>query len=245
MQLWKGLLFMKEILYIIVLSLSSLVALFLLSKIMGYRQISQMCMFDYINGITIGSIAAEMATSLENNPLQPLTAMIVYALGVTLLSYLSNKSIRLRRFIVGKPVILLNNGEIYERNLKKAKIDINEFLTQCRVSGYFDISKLQTAVLEPDGRISFLPLSTDRPLTPGDMNMEPTQDTMVANIIIDGHIMEKNLHHTGKNDIWLHQQLKAQGADSVADVLLATVDMQNQLTVYLKNEDVRGKDLLI
>ena len=244
MQPRKGL-FMKEILYIIVLSLSSLVALFLLSKIMGYRQIGQMCMFDYINGITIGSIAAEMATSLENNPLQPLTAMIVYALGVTLLSYLSNKSIRLRRFIVGKPVILLNNGEIYERNLKKAKIDINEFLTQCRVSGYFDISKLQTAVLEPDGRISFLPLSTDRPLTPGDMNMEPTQDTIVANIIIDGHIMEKNLHHTGKNDIWLHQQLKAQGADSVADVLLATVDMQNQLTVYLKNEDVRGKDLLI
>lgn len=236
---------MKEILYIIVLSLGSLVALFLLSKIMGYRQISQMCMFDYINGITIGSIAAEMATSLENNPMQPLTAMIVYALGVTFLSHICTKSILIRRFIVGKPVILLNNGEIYERNLKKAKIDINEFLTQCRVSGYFDVSKLQTAVLEPDGRISFLPLSTDRPITPGDMNIAPTQETMVANIIIDGHIMEKNLKHTGKDETWLKRQLKAQGADSVSDVLLATVDMQNQLTVYTKNHDIRGKDLLI
>lgn len=236
---------MQDILYIIFLSICSLVALFLLSKIMGYKQISQMCMFDYVNGITIGSIAAEFATSLDSNPLEPLTAMIVYALGVTILSYIATKSIKIRRFIVGKPIVLLDNGEIYEKNLKKAKIDVNEFLTQCRVCGYFDISKLQTAVLEPDGRISFLPLSTDRPLTPGDMNIAPTQETLVANIIIDGCIMEKNLHHTGKNEIWLRQQLKAHGADSVSDILLATVDMQNQLCIYLKNSDLRGKDLLI
>lgn len=234
---------MEEILYVIGLSAGSLVALFFLSKIMGYRQISQMSMFDYINGITIGSIAAELATALESDPLQPLTAMVVYAILVTLLSYATTKSMKLRRFVVGKPIVLLNNGEIYERNLRRARIDINEFLTQCRVSGYFDVSKLQTAVLEPDGRISFLPLSTERPLTPNDMNLTPVQETMVANVIIDGKIMQKNLRHTGKDEIWLHRQLKAQGAEQFSDVLLATVDMQNTLTVYLKNQDIRGKDL--
>lgn len=71
---------MSEILYIIALSLGSIIAIFILTKLMGYRQMSQMSMFDYVNGITIGSIAAEMATSLEENFMQPLVAMIVYAL---------------------------------------------------------------------------------------------------------------------------------------------------------------------
>ncbi len=236
---------MKDLLYIAALSGGSLVTLFILTKLMGYRQMSQMSMFDYINSITIGSIAAEMATSLDKNPLHCIVAMAVYAFFVILLSYISGKSIRLRRFIVGRSILLLNNGSIYEKNLKKAKIDVNEFLTQCRVAGYFDISALQSAILEPDGRISFLPLSTQRPLTAADVKLSPEQETMTANVIIDGHIMVKNLYHTGKDETWLHRQLKAQGADHVRDVLLASVDHNNRLTVYLKNSDERKKDLLI
>ncbi len=236
---------MQDFLYIIALSAGSLVTLFILTKMMGYRQMSQMSMFDYINGITIGSIAAEMATSLDKNPIHAIAAMVVYALFVILLSFVSTKSIRLRRFIVGRPFILLNNGSIYEKNLRKAKIDINEFLTQCRVSGYFDVSKLQSAILEPDGRISFLPLSAERPLTPSDVKLSPEKETMTANVVIDGHIMQKNLRHTGKDEVWLNRQLKAQGVSNVRDVLLACVDMQNRLTVFLKNHDARGKDVLI
>ena len=191
---------MKEILYIIALSLGSVIALFILTKLMGYRQMSQMCMFDYINGITIGSIAAEMATSLEENYVQPLTAMIVYALAAILLSWLSSRSIKARRVIEGKPLVLLNNGELYWENLKKAKIDVNEFLVQCRVNGYFDVSKLETVVLEGDGKISFLPKAAERPVTPSDLNLSAQQDYMVANVILDGKIMEENLRHTG-NDL--------------------------------------------
>ena len=80
---------MKEIIYIIALSLGSIIAIFILTKLMGHRQMSQMSMFDYINGITIGSIAAEMATSLEENFVQPLTAMIVYSFAAILLSWIS------------------------------------------------------------------------------------------------------------------------------------------------------------
>lgn len=138
---------MKEILYIIILSLGSVIALFILTKLMGYRQMSQMSMFDYINGITIGSISAEMATSLESSFVEPLTAMIVYALAALFLSWFSSKSIKARKVIEGAPLVLLNNGELYRENLKKAKIDASEFLVQCRVSGYFDISKLETACL--------------------------------------------------------------------------------------------------
>ena len=236
---------MQEIIYIIILSLGSVVTLFILTKLMGYRQMSQMSMFDYINGITIGSIAAEMATSLEENYMQPLTAMIVYALADIFLSVVSSKSMKARRVIEGKPLILLNHGEIYRENLKKAKIDVNEFLVQCRVNGYFDVSKLETAILEGNGKISFLPKVSDRPVTPSDMNLTPQQDYMVANVILDGKLMEENLRHTGKDEKWLHNQIKGQGADRIEDVLLATCDASDQVTVFLKNNQKKGDSVLM
>jgi uncharacterized membrane protein YcaP (DUF421 family) len=225
---------MREILYIIVLSLGSVLAIFVLTKLIGYRQMSQMSMFDYINGITIGSIAAEMATSLDNSFLQPLTAMIVYALSALFLSWYTSKSIKARRIIEGTPIVLLNNDELYMQNMKKAKIDISEFLVQCRVNGYFDVSKIQTAILEGNGKISFLPKSSDRPLTPSDMQLAPQQEHMTADVIIDGNIMQENLKATGNNEKWLLQQIKAQGADKAEDVLLAICDTSNKLTVYMK-----------
>lgn len=236
---------MEEILYIIALSIGSIIALFILTKIMGYRQMSQMSMFDYINGITIGSITAEMATSLEQNFLQPLTAMIVYALAAVFLSWLTSKSIKARRLVEGAPLVLLNDGELYRENLKKAKIDVTEFLVQCRTNGYFDISKLEVAVLEGNGKISFLPKATDRPVTPSDMQLSPEQDFMVANVILDGRIMKENLKHTGKDEKWLQNQIKGQGAKKAEDVLLATCDASGKVTVYLKEHQKEAVDVLM
>ena len=142
---------------------------------------------------------AEMATSLEEDFIQPMTAMIVYALAAILLSWISSKSIRARRVIEGKPLILMDHWELYFENLKKAKIDVSEFLVQCRVKGYFDVSKLETAILEGNGKIIFLPKVADRPITPFNVNISLQQDYMVANVI------------------------------------LATCDSSNQVTVFLKS----------
>lgn len=237
--------FMQEVLYIIALSLGSIVAMFILTKLIGYRQMSQMSMFDYVNGITIGSIAAEMATSLEENFVQPLVAMVVYALAAILLSWCSSKSMKMRKIIEGKPLVLLDKGEIYLDSLRKAKIDVNEFLVQCRVNGYFDISKIETAVLEGNGKISFLPKSSDRPATPADLNLSPQQDFMTANVILEGNIMRENLRHTGNDEKWLVHQIKGQGADKISDVLLATCDVNNQVTVFLKNSRKKAHDVLM
>ena len=234
-----------EVLYIIVLSLGSIIAIFILTKLMGYRQMSQMSMFDYIIGITIGSIAAEMSTSLEENYIQPLTAMIVYALAALGLAILSSKSIKARRLIEGVPLVLLNHGELYRSNLKKAKMDVSEFLVQCRVNGYFDVSKLECAILEGNGKISFLPKVEERPLTPSDMQLTPEQDYLVANVILDGKVMEKNLKHMGKDEKWLHSQITARGAKQVEDVLLATCDRSDKVTVYMKNNKKEPKDVLM
>lgn len=236
---------MQEILYITALSLGSLAAIFVLTKLMGYRQMSQMSMFDYITGITIGSIAAEMATSLEEDFTRPLTAMVVYALVTTILSWISTKSIKARRILEGKPLVLLNNGELYLKNLKRAKVDINEFLVQCRVNGYFDLSKVETIILEGNGKLSILPKTSDRPATPADFHLVPQQDYMVANVVIDGKIMKENLRHTGKDEKWLLAHIKGQGATRVEEVLLACCSVDGQLTVFLKENKKEAADVLI
>lgn len=233
-----------NILYVILLSVFSLIVLFLLAKLIGYRQMSEMSMFDYINGITIGSIAAEMATSLEKDWWLPLTAMIVYALAAIVLSYISVKSMAAHRVISGKPLILMDHGTVYEKNLLKGKIDLSEMLLQCRVNGYFNLSDLQTILLEPNGRMSFLPKSDKRPVTPKDMDLVPEQDFLVANVIIDGHIIKKNLQHAGKDIQWLNKQMHAQNISNLREVLLATCDMHNHVTFYQKTHQKMTSDIL-
>lgn len=233
-----------EIIHAILTALGSIITLFILSKLMGNREMSQLTMFDYINGITIGSIAAEMATSEFTDVTKPFVAMIVYALVVILISELTNKSIKLRRIMTGKPSILYDNGIIYEKSLRKAKLDLGEFLCQCRTAGYFDLSTIQTIILEPNGKLSILPKSDERPLTGKDMKLSITQEYLVANVIIDGHIMTENLKHTGKNEAWLHSQLKAHSINDIKDVFLATCDRNNTLHVYKKTNHLESYDIL-
>ena len=197
-----------DILKIIVLSISSLVVLFLLTKLIGNREMSQLTMFDYIVSITIGSIAAEMATSLENNYMEPLVAMVVYGLVTVLISYITCKSLKMRRFFTGRSKILLDNGKLYRKTFKSAKIDLNDFLMECRVNGYFNLSDIQTAILEPNGKISFLPKVLKRPTTPEDLNLSPEQENIVTNIILDGIILKENLSKTREQFELARKQFK-------------------------------------
>ena len=137
-----------EIVKIAGLSLGSIIILFTLTKIMGQREMSQLSIFDYFITITIGSIAAEMSTSLEDNFMQPVVAMIIYALVTLTVSFLNTKFVKLRPFLSGKTLILYDNGTLFKENFKKAKIDLNEFLVQCRTNGFYVISDIKTAILE-------------------------------------------------------------------------------------------------
>lgn len=232
-----------EIIRIIITSLGSLIVLFILTKIMGKREMSELSMFDYINSITIGSIAAEMATALEDDYLKPLTAMIVYALFSTLVSYLTCKSIKFRRLMEGNTILLFQNGKIFYKNLLKAKFDVDEFLSMCRVQGYFDLEDVFTIFLEPNGKLSILPKVDNRPVNTKDLNLSPNQNYPLANVIIDGKIMECNLKLTGKNIKWIDKQL-ANYSIELKDVLLATCDItKDTLNVYGKIAEKPSEDI--
>ena len=212
-------------------TLLSIVVIFLLAKLMGTKQVSQMTMFDYVVGITIGSIAAELATELEY-PAKPLTALILYGVIAVLISVLTNKSIRVRTMVTGKPLILLENGVIYRENLKKARLDLNEFLTYCRIGGWFDLNQLQSAVLEHNGVVSFLPKETDRPATPTDLNLNPRQSQVQVPFVMDGVLLADNIQQAGKEESWVQRSLLRQGYKDEQNVLLALWDGGEKLTVF-------------
>lgn len=212
-------------------ALGSFAALFVAAKLIGHKQIAQLDFFDYITGITIGSIAAEMATELEE-PWRPLTAILIYA-GITLLlSVVTNKFPRTRRYLYGEPTILMDQGKLYRENLKKSKLDLNEFLIMCRQQGYFDLTSIQTAIFESNGKLTILPVSTQRPATPNDMALSPEQELLFTELIMDGQIQEENLKHMGADLTWLDKQLKQRGIHSAQDVLLAACDRNLKLVVY-------------
>lgn len=221
-----------EYIHIFFTSIGSLIVLFFLTKLLGNKEMSQLSLFDYINGITIGSIAAEMATSLENNFLYPLISMGVYASAVLILSVLTAKFVKLRRFLTGKSTILFDNGKLYRENLKKSKIDVTELLIQSRIHGIFDLNDVQTIILEPNGKLSFLPKTSARPVTIKDLNLSTNQEKLLVNVVMDGKILNDNLKFTGNNKIWLQRKLKEQGIHKIKDVFLATCDYNNKLTVY-------------
>ena len=223
-----------EILKVCLSSSFSIIALFITAKIMGHKQMSQLDFFDYISGITIGSIAAELATELEN-PLRPLIAIFIYGLASWVLSIITGKFPRARKFINGTPTIIMNNGKIYRKNLKKAKLDLSEFLVLCRQEGYFNLEDIQTAVFEYNGRLTVLPVSMKRPATPADLGAFAVQEHICTEIIMDGRILGENLKRKGLDRNWLKNQLLNQGIKNQKDVFLAVCDDNNKLTVYKNN----------
>ena len=236
--LWKteaaGGIFMetlKEIGLVSLTTVLSLVVLFLLTKLMGARQVSQMTMFDYVEGITIGSVAAELATDLDT-PLNSLMALVIYGLAAVGISLWTNRSLKARRILTGKPLVLLEDGVIYRDHLKKARLDLNEFLTFCRIGGWFDLNQLQTAILEHNGIVSFLPKETNRPATPADLGQTPKRTVPQTPFVMDGQLLTGNIRQAGKEESWVHRALLRQGYKEETEVLLALWDGGEGLTVF-------------
>ncbi|MBQ8408404.1 MAG: DUF421 domain-containing protein, partial [Clostridia bacterium] len=186
-----------DIIKVILTALLSVVSLFIIAKIMGHKQVAQLDFFDYVSGITIGSIGAELATELEK-PYKPLIALCVWGGASLLLSLLAHKLPKTRKYINGTPTILMNGGKLYRENLKKAKLDLSEFMLLCREQGYFDLEEIQTAIFEHNGKVSILPRAANRPATPEDLKITAKATHIGVEVIMDGRIMGENLTRMGR-----------------------------------------------
>lgn len=232
-----------EILDVILRCLISLVTLFFVTKMIGKKQVSQFSLFDYVIGISIGNFAAEMALNLDSDYMHGTIAVIVFGIVAYLVSFITLKNLKLRRFFIGDPTIIIEDGKILYKNLKKTKFDINDLLEECRINGYFDISQIDYALMEANGKISFLAKPDYQTPTNKDLKINKQKTGLCANLIIDGEIIYESLKIMHKDKKWLMHEINIKGY-KLEDIILATIDLEETLKVYGKNVNSKSYDIL-
>ncbi len=225
-------------------ALFSLVTLFFITKIIGKKQVSELSLFDYVISISIGNFAAEISMNIDVQIMNGFIAVIIFGFIATFVSILTMKSIKIRRFFIGSPTIIIENGKFIYKNLKRVKMDINDFLEATRIAGYFDVSQIKYALMEANGQISFLPKDEYNPVTVKDMNLKPSVQGLCANVIIDGNVMPNNLKKIGKDEDWLIKQMKIKGYKNFNEILLATIDDNEKLCIFEKNATENIENIL-
>lgn len=233
----------NEALSIIPRSLVSLVSLLIATKILGKKQVSELSLFDYCIGISIGNFTAEMILVLENQLINGVVAILTFGITGYLISYLTMKSIVLRRFFMGAPTVVMQDGKILYNSLKKLNIDINDFLEQTRSAGVFDISEISYAIMEANGKISILKKDENNNITKKDMKIKSKKSQLPANVIIDSKLMLETINNTDKPLEWFKEELKIKGYNSYENIVLATYS-NDTLKVYTKNEDTKPVNIL-
>lgn len=217
-----GSIFIRAIIFFIVL--------IVLTRILGKKQISEISFFEYVSGITIGSIAGEVIMGLDSNIGHGVLAITVFALITLLVDIVSLKSKKFRDLVEGKRTIIIKDGKIMEDNLKKEKYSISEIDSLLRQKNVFNMADVEFAILEPKGDLSVLLKKENRPLTPKDMNLKVANDKAPQTIIMDGTIVNDALAAAGKDRKWLHTELDKLGV-TIENVFLGQVDSYGGLTV--------------
>lgn len=225
---------MNECINIAIRTFIITIIIFFLTKLLGKKQISQLSLFDYIVGITIGSTVADIALDIEKNFMGGVVSLIIFVIIAYCISTITMKSMKARRFLTGVPTVLVEKGKIIESGLKKAKIDVNELLAEARISGYFNLDEIDYALMEINGIISFLPKDKEKAITKKDMKIKYNKSGLTCNAIIDGEYMENNVAAIGKNREWLDHELRVKGYSDYDNILLATVDVNYKIVVYEK-----------
>jgi uncharacterized membrane protein YcaP (DUF421 family) len=225
-------------LLVIIRSFSFLVVLFLLTKWLGKRQISQLSFFEYVTGITIGSIAAEVSTGLEKNFWYGMYSMFIWAIVPFIVGFVTLKSKRVRDFVDGKATVIIKDGKVLEDNLKKEKYTIDELMELLRKKDVFNIADVEFAVLEANGDLSVLLKKENQPLTPKDLGLKTAAEKETQTVIMDGKILDGPLSASGHNRGWLQTELKKIGV-TLDNVFIGQVDSYGQLTVDIYDDKIQ------
>ncbi len=207
--------------------------LVVLSRCIGRKLLAQISYFDFTVAITIGTISGAYVVQMIEG-MWVLISPVLLALLAILFDYIHIKSLRARKFTEGEPVVVMQNGQIMEKNMKKLRYHIDNLEAQLRDKGVFDFEEVEFAVLEPHGQLSVLKKSQYLPLTPKDMNIPTGYKGMSTEIIKDGLVLEQNLYQNKLTRDWLSKELKKRSISNIKDITYAAVNTDGVLYVSLK-----------
>ena len=225
---------MNPVLRVVVYSVSGFLFLFVVTKIMGKKQIAQLSFLDYVVGISLGSIAAEMATDPDRPFYHFFIAMALYLVLDICLTLVARKGTLLKKFLRGRPLILVEQGRINYQNLMRSKLDINDLLSLCRAKGYFDLRDVAFCIFETCGEISVLPAPRAVAAKSVEVGNQPPTPSLSKDVVVDGEIVDGALEQIGKDKAWLLRRL-CLSTENVAQVALATYyEEEDELVAHYK-----------
>ncbi|MFJ7310645.1 DUF421 domain-containing protein [Peribacillus frigoritolerans] len=229
---------MPDWIEILLRSFFFLIVLFLITKVLGKKQLSQLSFFEYVTGITIGNVGAELATKVEGNIIHGVLSILVFAIAPFIAGLISLKSKTFRDLIEGKASVFIKDGKVMEDNLKKEKYTIDELLGLLRKKDVFDISEVEFALLEANGDFSVMLKKQNQPVTPKDLNLPVAAVKEPQTIIMDGLILDEPLSTIGLNRNWLHTELDKLGV-ILENVFLGQANSNGELTVDLFDDKLK------
>ena len=228
----------EPIYWVLIDSAVAFVYLFVISKLLGKKQIAQLEFIDYAVGISLGSSAAEMATNTETPFYYFLIAMTIFFALAFAVAIVGRKCTFLKRVLKGKPATLIYDGKIDYKQLKKSNIDVNDLLSMLREKGYFDISDVAYAIFEPSGELSVMPTGAQKPLVMRDFDKEKIEKAELANVLIaDGAVSHSGLSEIDKDEAWLFNRLRIGDKSDLDNIILAVYDDKtDSFNVHFKNK---------
>lgn len=209
-------------------TLLAVLILFFMTKLLGKRQVSQLSLFEYITGITIGSIAAYVSLDAETEWMLGLVSLTVWVACSYSIEFLQIKSKRMRDFIDSKGSVLIEHGRVLEKNLKKERLTTDELMEQLRKKSAFNLADVEFAIMEPSGDINVLLKRENQPLTPKDLGLPVQPEKEPQTVIMDGKLMEEALRKSGRDQNWLDKTLAGVKA-TVPDVFLGQINANGEL----------------
>ncbi|WP_018247406.1 YetF domain-containing protein [Orenia marismortui] len=225
---------MSEYLEAIWRSVVVFLLLAVLTRLIGRKLLSQITFFEFVTGVTIGTVAGAYIVNAIRG-IWVLLAPVVLAISTIGLSYLTIKSLRIRKLIEGEPVVIIQNGKILEKNMLKARYNLDHLEMQLRDKGVFNLNEVEFAILESTGKLSVLKKTPFVPVTPTDLNLETSYKGIATEIIKDGEVLEQNLKQNNLDFKWLYNELRKSGINDISKVMLASLNTDGFLYIDLKD----------
>lgn len=227
---------MTETIQVILRTTAAFFAILLITRLLNKEQVGQLTFYEYVTGITIGSMAATIAIDTNVKLFPDMVGLFIWAFLTFLMGYISLVSRPARKLLEGEPTVLVHNGKILESNMAKLRYNLDDLLIQLRSKSAFNLADVEFAILEPNGQLSVLLKSQKRPVTPEDLQIPTQYEGVSTELVLDGQIIVQNLTQLQLDQGWLMTQLAKHGVKNVGEVMLASLDSQGNLFVDLKRD---------
>lgn len=212
-----------------------------IARLLGRKQVSQLTFYEYINGITFGSIAANLATDVDQRTMQHFIGLVLFGILTFAISFIAMKKRGFRKIIEGEPVLIIQDGQILEKNLKRLKYDSDEIIGLLRQKNCLSPEDVRYAILEINGQLSLFMKSEKRTIAMDDLKLKSEEYSIPTELIVDGEIIIENLKKRKLTEKSFLNKLKVKGIKNIKEVMYATIDDKGHLYVDKYDENLNKK----